>query len=203
VGGYNKLGAENERLDDTKHRAWSRFTYLGRLHTYVDLTDSHSIELGTSLAFTPSVRLGDGLQGGDRVLNGIDVTYRYQPPGSAVYEGLTWGSEFFANNERISFEDFAKRRRSYGGYSYAELKLNKNWSTGFLLDYAPSIESPGKKTRGYSPFLTWNISEFNRLRFQYSYLDDHVREEKTERGSQVFLQWTTVIGAHAHGFRGR
>ena len=46
----------------------------------------------------------------------------------------------------------AKRQQSYGGYSYAELKLNKNWSTGFLFDYAPSIQSPGKKTIGYSPF---------------------------------------------------
>jgi hypothetical protein len=203
LGGYNKIGEENERLDDTKLRSWSRFTYLGRLHTYFDLTDSHSIELGTSLAYTPSVRLADDLKGGDRILNGIDVTYRYQPPGSSVYQGLTWGSEFFANNERFSFEDFAKRRQSYGAYSYAELKLNKSWSTGFLFDYAPSIERPSKKTLGYSPFLTWNISEFNRLRFQYSFLDDGVREDRAERGSQFFLQWTTVIGAHTHGFRGR
>ena len=57
VGGYNKLGAENERLDDTKSRAWSRFTYLGRLQTYFDLADNHSIELGSSLAFTPSIRI--------------------------------------------------------------------------------------------------------------------------------------------------
>jgi len=93
--------------------------------------------------------------------------------------------------------------QSFGGYSYAEVKLNKSWSTGFLFDYAPSIESPGKKTKSYSPFLTWNLSEFNRLRFQYSYFDDDVREDKADRGNQFFLQWTTVIGAHTHGFRGR
>jgi hypothetical protein len=38
---------------------------------------------------------------------------------------------------------------------------------------------------------------------QYSYLDDNVREEKTERGNQFFLQWTTVLGSHTHGFRTR
>ena len=42
------------------------------------------------------------------------------------------------------------------------------------------------KTKGYSPFLTWNLSEFNRLRFQYSYLDDKVREEKADSGASVF-----------------
>jgi hypothetical protein len=217
LGGYNKIGAENDRLDDTKSRSWSRFTYLGRLQSYFDLTDNHSIELGSSLAFTPSQRLSDTF-GSDRGLAGVDLTYRYQPLGSTVYQGLTWGSELFVNSERRPFEievpseddpsiletrAVGKRRRSFGGYSYAELKLNKNWSTGFLFDYAPSIDSPAKKTKGYSPFLTWNPSEFNRLRFQYSFLDDKVREEKADRGHQFFLQWTTIIGAHTHGFRGR
>jgi hypothetical protein len=203
VGGYNKIGEENERLDDTKLRSWNRFTYLGRMHTYFDVTDSHSVELGSSIAYTPSVRLAEGHSAGDRVLSGIDLTYRYQPLDSTVYQGLTVGSEFFANSERFLVDDVSKRRMSFGGYSYGELKLNKSWSTGFLFDYAPSIESPGKRTYGYSPFLTWNISEFNRLRFQYSYLDDRVREDSAERGHQFFLQWTTVIGAHTHGFRGR
>jgi len=135
------------------------------------------------------------------------VTYRYQPLSSVVYQGVTWGSEFFANSQRIPLTsddvDVGKRRRSYGGYSYAEVKLNKNWSTGFLFDYAPSVEKPGLKTIGYSPYVTWNISEFNRLRLQFTHADDRVREDKGDRGNQVFLQWTTVIGAHTHGFLGR
>jgi len=203
VGGYNKIGADNERVDNAKSRSWSRFTYLGRLSTYHDLTDNQSIEVGASMAYTPSQRLTGEPVGGDRMLNGIDVTYRYQPLSSVVYQGVTWGSEFFGNSERIPFEDVAKRRRSYGGYSYAEMKLSKSWSTGFLFDYAPSIEKPGLKTIGYSPYVTWNLSEFNRLRFQFTHADDRVREDKSERGNQFFLQWTTVIGAHTHGFLGR
>jgi hypothetical protein len=204
LGGYNKIGEGNERLDDTKSRAWSRFTYLGRLNTYFDVSDNHSIELGSSLAYTPSVRVAGDPSGGDRTLAGIDLTYRYQPLDSTTYQGLTIGSELFTNSERvIRPSDLIKREQSIGGYSYAELKLNRSWSTGFLFDYAPSIESPGKKTLSYSPFLTWNLSEFNRLRFQYSFFDDKVREEKADRGNQFFLQWTTIIGAHTHGFRGR
>jgi hypothetical protein len=148
-GGYNKMGEGNDRLDDSKPRSWSRFTYLGRLNTYFDLTDNHSVELGSSLAFTPSVRLSD-TSGGSRNLSGVDLTYRYQPLDSTVYQGFTWGSELFVNSERrpLELEDASivgKRRLSVGGYSYADLKLNKSWSTGFLFDYAPSIEIPRKR----------------------------------------------------------
>jgi len=203
IGGYNKLGAENERLDDTKSRAWSRFTYLGRLHTYFDLTDHQSVELGTSLAYTPSIRIPGAPNGSDRSLTGLDVTYRYQPLGKTLYHGLTLAGEFFGNSERVERASGFRRLFAPGGYAYGEAKINREWSAGFLFDHAPSISSPGRKTIGYSPFITWNLSEFNRLRFQYTYFDDEVREEKTERGSQFFLQWTTVLGAHTHGFRTR
>ena len=203
IGGYNKMGAENDRLDDTKSRAWSRFTYLGRLQTYFDLSDNHSIELGSSLAFTPSVRLSSDPQGGNRTLTGLDVTYRYQPLGSTLYQGFTLAGEFFGNNERVERGSGARRMFAPGGYAYGEAKINREWAAGFLYDNAPSLTSPGKKTIGYSPFLTWSLSEFNRLRFQYSYLDDNVREDKSERGHQFFLQWTTVLGSHSHGFGNR
>jgi hypothetical protein len=205
VGGMNKIGENNDRVSNIIPRAWSRMTYLGRLNTYLDITDNQSIELGTSMATTPSVRLPGDVSGGYRMLNGVDLTYRYQPLGSAVYQGLTWGSEFYTNSERMPFEtdegSFSKRQRTYGGYSYIEAKLNKNWSAGFQIDYAPVLDSPGRRTMSYSPFLTWNLSEFNRLRLEYYYLQNNFRgPDKAETGNQVFLQWTTVIGAHTHGF---
>ena len=203
IGGYNKLGAENERLDDTKSRSWSRFTYLGRLNTYFDLSDNHSIEMGTSLAYTPSIRIPSDPHGGSRTLSGLDLTYRYQPLDSTLHQGVTVGAELFGNSERVERASGFRRMFAPGGYAYAEAKLNREWSAGFLYDNAPSLASPGKKTHSYSPFLTWTLSEFNRLRFQYSYLDDQVREDKAERGNQFFLQWTTVLGSHTHGFRNR
>ena len=214
-GGYNKIGADNEQVDNLKPRAASRFTYLGRLNTYFDLTDNHSVELGTSLAYTPSVRLQGDASGGDRILGGVDLTYRYQPLASTVYQGFTWGSEFYNNSQRFPFDiavpdpndpsilvtqTVGERRRSYGGYSYAELKLNKNWATGFLFDYAPIVDNPSQRTLSYSPYVTWYLSEFNRLRFQYSYLKNNFSADKAEKGNQFFVQWTTVIGAHTHGF---
>jgi hypothetical protein len=214
-GGYNKIGADNEQVDNLKPRSGSRFTYLGRLHTYFDLTDNHGVDLGTSLAYTPSVRLPGDASGGDRILTGVDLTYRYQPLASTLYQGFTWGSEFYTNSQRFPFDievpneddpsiletqSVGKRRRSYGGYSYAEIKLNRSWSTGFLFDYAPIVDNPSQRTLSYSPYLTWHLSEFNRLRFQYSYLNNNFTADKAETGNQFYVQWTTVIGAHTHGF---
>jgi hypothetical protein len=202
-GAMNKIGEANDRIDNTVLRSGSQFTYLGRLNTYFDITDNHSVELGTSLAYTPSVRLAGDVSGGARRLNGVDLTYRYQPLGSSIYQGFTWGSEFFANGERFPFDDGTKRQQSYGGYSYGELKLNKNWSTGFQFDYAPNVDTPSKRTLSYSPYITWNLSEFNRLRFEYYRLSNNFQADKADSGNQFFLQWTTVIGAHTHGFLGR
>ncbi len=203
VGSYNKLGAENERLDNNKSRAWSRFTYLGRLNSYFDLTDNHSIEAGTSLAYTPSIRIAGDPRGGSRSLSGFDLTYRYQPLDSTLHQGVTVGAELFGNSERVERESGYRRMFAPGGYAYAEMKLNREWSAGFLYDNAPSLASPGKKTQSYSPFLTWNLSEFNRLRFQYTYGNDNVNESKADGGNQFFLQWTTTLGAHSHGFANR
>lgn len=203
IGGYNKIGADNERVDNNKSRAWSRFTYLGRLSSYFDLTDDHSLELGTSVAYTPSVRIQSDPNGGSRTLNGVDLTYRYQPLGSTLYQGLTVGGEFFGNSELEQRGSGYRRMFAPGGYAYAEMKLNREWSTGFLYDNAPSLASPGKKTQSYSPFVTWTLSEFNRLRFQYTYGNDNVNESKNDNGNQFFLQWTTTLGAHSHGFANR
>ena len=107
----------------------------------------------------------------------------------------------FANSERFPFDievsdpddpsivstqTVGKRQQSYGGYSYADLKLNKNWSTGFLFDYAPIIDSPGQRTLSYSPYVTWNLSEFNRLRLQYSYLNNNFRADKADKWQSSF-----------------
>ncbi len=53
--------------------------------------------------------------------------------------------------------------------------------------------------RTYSPYLTWYLSEFNRLLLQYN---------RTERGNAsdshaVLLSWNVVLGSHVHGFTER
>lgn len=204
AGGYNKIGEENERIEDSDNRSMSQFTYLSRLHSYFDFTDTLNLELGSTLAYTPRVDFADGAGSGDRSLSGIDLTFRHRPLIPGLYEGTTIAGEFFANSERF---DEVGRQISYGGYGYAQVEFNPEilgrWDLGLLLDSAPDIENPARKTTSLSPYVTWWPSEFNRLRLQYTYGRDDVNEEPGEKGNQIYLQWTTYLGSHTHGFRSR
>src|SRR6185436_8246459 len=73
AGAYNKLGGENDRVDNTVPRDYSEFTYLGRAFTFFPITDAHSVDLGVTGAFTPRVNQD---RRNDRTLAGVDLTYR-------------------------------------------------------------------------------------------------------------------------------
>jgi hypothetical protein len=239
AGWYNKLGGENERVDNSVARDLSQFTYLGRAATFFNLTDANSIDLGGSWAYTPEVKIDDGAS---RNLVGVDLTYRYVPLGQASYRGLIWGTELLYNQEdrpvggfpELSAEAAAtslarglgvptlaaqtrgspfalvdgasadpkplvfKRRDSTGLYTYLEARLSQRYYPGFLFDYAQDLDHVAGYTTAYSPYLTMWLSEFQRLRFQYTRL-----EEPGNHENQFFLQWTVILGSHVHGFRDR
>src|SRR5437867_9344725 len=45
AGAYNKIGAENERVDNTVSRNFSEFTYLGKAFSFFPITDANSLGL--------------------------------------------------------------------------------------------------------------------------------------------------------------
>ena len=206
AGMYNKIGAENDRVDDTVPRGLGQFTYLGRAATFISLSDAHSLDVGLSYAYTPQVEMEQKAQ---RHLAGLDMTYRYVPLSQAGYRGLVWGTEVLLNSERRPIGGFStdptalpptdfKRNNAWGLYSYLEARLTRRFYPGFLFDYAQALDSGVGDTKAYSPYLTFWPSEFHRLRLQYTYLDQPGAYE-----NQVFLQWTAVLGSHVHGFRDR
>jgi hypothetical protein len=206
AGMYNKMGGENERVDNEVPRGLSKFTYLGRAATFFSLGNAHSIDLGASLAYTPEINVEND---GTRYLVGLDFTYRFVPPGQAAYRGLVLGTEFLFNNERRPVGGFPedeeapapeafRRRKAFGMYAYMEARLSRRFYPGFLFDYAQDIDREVSASKAYSPYLTLWLSEFQRLRLQYTYLDD-----PEERQNQFFVQWTAILGSHAHTFRDR
>jgi hypothetical protein len=208
LGAYNKLGADNQRVDNTVPRDMSKFTYLARPATFIGLTDANSIDLGASYAYTPKVDTftQDGVEqlrnGKSRHLAGVDVTYRYTPLSQAQYHGLIWGTEALYNREDPNVGDDTtpvfRRRDAFSMYSYVEARLTRRYYPGFLFDFAQDLNRIQGETKGYSPYFTIWLSEFNRLRLQYTYNDEPKNHE-----NQFFLQWTAVLGSHVHGFRDR
>src|SRR5262249_59803909 len=121
-GMYNKLGAENRRVDNLVPRDFSQFTYFGRAATFFNLNDDNSIELGASYAYTPEVKIE---QDSNRHLAGVDLTFRYIPLSQASYRGLVWGTEVLYNRENRPVGGFPedqtapppeafRRRTAYG-----------------------------------------------------------------------------------------
>jgi hypothetical protein len=238
-GWYNKMGADNDRVNNNLSRDLSQFTYLGRAATFFSLTDANSVDLGGSWAYTPEVKVDDG---GSRNLVGLDLTYRYAPLSQAAYRGLVWGTELLYNQEDRPVGGFPttsasvataslahglgvptpadetrgspfaltsapvadpkplvfKRRDATGLYSYLEARLSQRYYPGFLFDYAQDIDHVVGPTYGYSPYFTLWLSEFQRLRLQYTRL-----EQPRLHDDQFFLQWTVILGSHVHGFRDR
>jgi hypothetical protein len=234
AGWYNKMGAENERVDNGVSRDLSQFTYLGRAATFFSLNDANSVDLGGSWAYTPEVKIDDGAS---RNLVGMDLTYRFAPLSQAAYRGLIWGTELLYNQEDRPVGGFPsseavatatslerglgvtplepraspltidpaattplvfKRRDATGLYTYLEARITQRYYPGFLFDYAQDIDHVVGPTYAYSPYFTMWLSEFNRLRFQYTRL-----EQPGLHQNEFFLQWTVILGSHVHGFRDR
>jgi hypothetical protein len=206
AGMYNKLGGENERVSNEIPRGIDQFTYLGRAATFFSLSDAHSVDFGLSYAYTPAVAIEADAE---RHLAGVDLTYRYTPLSQAAYRGLIWGTEVLFNRENRPLDGFPEgpdadpptafhQRNAFGLYSYLETRLSRRLAPGFLFEYAQDVDRATGATKAYSPYLTFWLSEFQRLRLQYTYLD-----APEARASQFFLQWTSILGSHVHGFRDR
>ncbi len=206
AGTYNKVGAENDRVDNTVPRDYSQFTYLGRAFTFLSLSDANSIDLGASYAYTPEVKQDDGAR---RALTGFDVTYRYAPLSQAAYRGLVWGTEVLYNQEDRPIGGFPETenpntplvfrgRNAVGLYSYVEPRVTRRYYPGFLFEYVQDIDHAQGDTIAYSPYLTVWASEFQRIRLQYTRL-----EAPGQHDNEFFLQWTVILGSHVHSFKDR
>lgn len=204
-GAYNKIGADNNRVNNAGTRRMSEFTYLGRLDAYSDISENQSLELGLTSAFTPR-RVVTGAGGvvtkNDtwRALNGVDLTYRYQPASGGMYHGLLWATEVLQNCERRL--DPATllpigRKTSYAGYSYVQLKAGAHWEPGAMLDLTENQDDPAILTRTATFFADYSVTEFQHLRFAYSYAATNTSAPDNHT---LMLQWMVVLGHHVHGF---
>jgi hypothetical protein len=216
AGMYDKIGADNARQDPSGSRPLNEFTYMARLNTYHDIGDNHSVELGVDSAWTPESGMAQGPNGTSegiarqdgtgRLLGGLDFTYRYQPAQGGLYRGAIWGTEVVQNNERRFAPTAANpsgtdRVNAYAGYSYIQVKMGPHWRPGVMGDLTEDLDHARQLTKTCSAFLTYDVSEFQRLRVVYSHRLDNI---PGSRGADIVsLQWTGVLGHHVHGFRDR
>lgn len=98
-----------------------------------------------------------------------------------------------------------------GGYAYAQYRFGKKWTPGVRVDYTRAnryeladeyLQPFQQDIWTYSTYLTLNLSELNRLRFQVNYVnsDRPLGAQRGQNDLQAFFQWTVFLGGHKHGF---
>ncbi len=161
-----------------------------------DLTETSSIELGTSYLYART----DADLDFDANVFGLDASWQWTDPDPSKFRSFLWQTEAFWAKNDIRSDLFSPRRNnSFGFYTFGQYQLSRDWYTGLRFDYTefPNSESRGLEDRDFalSPYVTWYISEFLRLRAGYEHRRFRVNSDVNDEDA-VFLQMTAVIGAH-------
>jgi hypothetical protein len=88
-------------------------------------------------------------------------------------------------------------QRAWGAYVLGQQQLNRDWYAGLRLDWTQDANNENAEAWAISPYVTWNVAKFLRLRAQYQHRWGDVAGENT-----LYLQATWTLGdhpSHAHG----
>jgi hypothetical protein len=187
-------------------------------HTGGDLGSSHSWRAGASYLHTKAQdrawtdpqdeRLNHAFTGTSKlwVLDGV---WKWAPNGNATQTNLKLQGEYFRRAENgtaiynVDSVDSAANPDAYrtaqsGWYVQGVYQFAPRWRAGMRFDQLSSgtIEA-GSKPKRSSVMLDWSLSEFSKIRMQYSH--DQSRVETSDR--QLFVQYQMSLGAHgAHSY---
>ncbi|MGA2954406.1 MAG: hypothetical protein ABSF48_01640 [Thermodesulfobacteriota bacterium] len=214
LGVGNSFGSPPNNPGD--YRQFSALNFWGRASTYFDLTPDVSLETGVSGLLNPSTidRGGALLQPDgsmftqrERRLVGADLVLAYRPLRNNQFKSLTWGTEVLYSDNRYDVNSpvgaaSSRYVGSFGLYSYLAYKFHRQWTTGFLFEWMENAQNNQAQTYGYSPYITWALSHWNQLRLQYTHTDNNAATGLRSNDA-IYLQWSWIIGSHAHGWQQR
>lgn len=192
-----------------------RLLYIFHIANFFELSESLDVSMGGSFA-TGS----NGTASGERSnLYGVDLFAKYRPLRDNPYQELMFQSEFMyldAQTPEETLENwgwysqlvyrFAKRWNS--GFRFGIIDTNtpvqeeaeggeEEAASIFTAIRNEEGEEEGMlgllgRTYRISPMLTFNPTEFSRIRVQYDYLNQNFAENQ----HAIFLQFQYAIGAH-------
>lgn len=169
---------------------------LGHLKFFDDLTENSTLELGGSYLFAHTSNDTNF----DANVFALDAAYQWIHPDPSKFRSfLLQGEAFWAANDIDAGFFGSDRNHSFGAYVFGQYQLNRDWYAGLRTDYS---EFPNAASRGpddydfaLSPYVTWYITEFLRVRLEYQHrmfeIDGSRRSEEA-----VLVQFTGVVGAH-------
>ena len=180
--------------------------YLAHLKNFFTVTDSSSIELGFSFQTRDISDVDDATlteRNFRQTMEGIDLTFRWRPPGQKLYKSFTWQTEFFASQrEAGSFDDDGitedvKDVNSPGFYTFGQYQLTRRLFAGLRFDYSQFTTNDKDSEWAITPYLTFWQSDFSRLRLEYTHLERDSDTTPVEEGdNSLTLQATFSLGKH-------
>ncbi len=191
VGGFGRRGAEN-------------FAYHARATTLFEVAENHTLQFGLSAMWAPEVAIfmPDPIDPtiphrteSDHLVLGFDFAWQWHD--ASRDDWFDFGTEVLFNDEKVSDPVTGQsfRENAVGLYAYGEYGIDRHWSAGAFFDWLERRFDSGEHWTGGGVFVTWKIDEFNRLRLQTQLVNDTLL---SDRYFALMLQWTTLIGSHAH-----
>ena len=175
---------------------------IGHIKYFGDITPTSSLEIGGSYLFGHSS--GDVNMTGN--LFGLDLTYLWRDPQAADSRSFVAQSELFFSNVDTTdpLNGAGVRNNAFGMYAFAQYQFGRNMYAGVRFDYTefPTADFTGLNDirRGVSPYFSWYLSEFLRLRLEYQHEFDSSTGALNTRDNLLF-GLTYTIGAHpAHDY---
>jgi len=192
------LGAGEIRAAE---EARNDFAYLAHVRWFRAIHDAHSLELGASGYFGPTVSEG----GEDLLLGGLDAFYKWKPLRGGEKRSFLLGGEVFAadrqfqeevdtNGDLVPDSIVGARTSPVGAYVMAQYQFGWRLYAGARGDWTQSIEDDRVESYAVLPYVSYYLSEFLRLRASYQHLFSD-RPEDDGRDT-VFFELNFVIGAH-------
>jgi len=181
------LRADAEGLFESESA--SDLAWNGHYRVFRDLSDSTNLDLGLSYGFGPN----GSEEGAETRLAGLDVTWRWKPLGQGNYRGAVVRGEVY----RSEREQPGGRQDALGWYLSADYQLARRWSLGGRYEWSERATDASLRDRGEALLLTFDPSEYLRLRGELR------RRDRAEGRSvtDFLLQLQFSIGAHgAHAF---
>ena len=210
-------GDESALFANSSNRGFGDITYYTRAASIFELNDKTSLNVGMDYAHRQQI--------GTRQLASADFKLTWNPDASS-FDRLEVGGEFLHGKSHGEFGSSAVfpggpvsgSSTSNGAYVYAQYRFGKKWEPGIRYDWfrpdswseidANSDGSPDGIARSrasqntLSAYLTYNLSELNRLRVGLSHVSGETGAFSGEDHDWLgYLQWSIVIGPHKHSFQ--
>ncbi len=193
-------------------RTPSQFLYTARVTAQHDVGLHGFFQWGLSAIHTPAGLAAPADTNGDDLVDAqmeasqttvaLDLSVRLPDPATRTAHAAS--VELYANSREVWDEGSAalENRDANGIWSDYEYSFNPEWSAGVYgawwqaaaNDLGAEWFTGAEAASSRALFLTWHLSHFNRLRLQCaqeSPLD-------AENSWTLVLQWTVILGNHAH-----